>query len=176
MIPPGALLRCPQMKWPMFIVALAVVGASLSMVRDDSVTVSPVDHLIYPDIDAYFREAPVLGIVNARQVGRARTVRVYASLHGLQPDTTYRVVASRRPCSQRHRSSARVFTADVSTAPGSDDAYRARRVRRSGSLDKTRSVRVLSLSSAGEIQEQGCAAWSGSREPSPSPTPSPTPG
>jgi hypothetical protein len=57
--------------------------------------------------------------------------------------TTYRVVISRRPCSRADSERARIVSLGLRTGRASDDALRARRMRRTGSLRDLRSFRIL---------------------------------
>jgi hypothetical protein len=132
--------------------ALAGVAVSATPVAERTLRVDTADHFIHPDVDVWFRDGPFRGILNARQVGDSRTVRVNVSLHRLEPGTTYRVLVSRLPCSRTHVRSARVLEIDLTTGPGSDDAQRLQRVRRTGSLRSLRSVRVFEH--AGDVLEQ----------------------
>jgi hypothetical protein len=128
-------------------------------VEDRSLTIRHANHAPQPGILAYFRETKIRGMVNARNVGHRRALRVDASLHGLEPGTAHRVVGSTRRCSQEDTAAARVFTFDLETATASDDAYRGGRARRRGSLRTIRSVRILSESEPGKFGPQECTRF-----------------
>jgi hypothetical protein len=82
-------------------------------------------------------------------------VRLSVSLHGLKPDTAYRVVVSRRRCS-RPSELPIVSTGFIEAAGASTDLMVSSVVRRNGSLRNARSVRVYERAAGGGLAEQRC--------------------
>lgn len=83
------------------------------------------------------------GLIVARQKGSNAGIRVYISLHRLEPSTRYVVAASDKPCSQRVDASDYLIWRRAFTTPrGVQDVFVTEIVRRRGQLSRTRSVRA----------------------------------
>lgn len=86
------------------------------------------------------------GIVSVLQPGRALRARLDVSLHDLRPGGVYRVVVSRRTCSQTDTAAGRVLLVDLTAGPTNDDLYRRlTSLPLRSSLDTARSVRIYHL-------------------------------
>lgn len=64
------------------------------------------------------------------------------SLHGLQPNVAYRVVGSKRACSQRHRPVDEVFGIDLPATAGTDRFFK-QNIDGSGSPKHIKSARIF---------------------------------
>jgi hypothetical protein len=85
--------------------------------------------------------------------------RMYLSLGGLDPDSSYRVIASRRPCGRAYTNSSRVFTTSV---PAASNGFVFQKIEFFG-LRNTRaakSLRVFSRTPRGPAAQETCAAYS----------------
>lgn len=89
---------------------------------------------------AVFSEGDVTGIVTAVQRGERRRVKVSVSLHGLTPQTDYRVVAGRGRCSASEPGRA-VFLLDFGVQ-AAQDVFVTELIRREGPLARIKCVHV----------------------------------
>jgi hypothetical protein len=92
------------------------------------------------------------GSVTSVWRGGGHPVSVAVSLHGLEPGTDYRVVASLRPCSRPHVPRQRAFVVPFTTRAAADDALKAGSVAAVRPPFRAKSVRVLKA----DDTEVGC--------------------
>jgi hypothetical protein len=97
---------------------------------------APVHALVVSGVQRQ-AEDDALSFAVVRRPGQRRA-EVYVSATGLEPNTTYRVVGSTRPCGQRVTTASRTFTASFRTDSDGDLALASRSARVTGALARTR--------------------------------------
>jgi hypothetical protein len=98
----------------------------------------------------------VKGIAAVIAAGNEGKAHGYFSLHGLEPDTDYRVVGSRKPCSQPHTAAARMFSHDLRTAEGQTHLNISFNYKKTTGEYAVRSVRVLTRLPGGQPTQVAC--------------------
>jgi hypothetical protein len=102
------------------------------------------------------------GIVVARQLGRSLRLRVNLSLQGGKANTTYRVVASPRPCSRTVAATSPAVWRMWVEFDDEGNAYGVRLTTRRRSLGSVRSVRVYEREQDAEVfTQRACGVVSG---------------
>jgi hypothetical protein len=107
-----------------------VSGRAAAITRIESFTVSAV-------------VGSANGTVTSVWRGGGHPVSVAVSMHGLEPGTDYRVVASLRPCSRQHVPRDRAFVVPFTTRAAADDALKRGTVAAVRPPFRAKSVRVL---------------------------------
>ena len=133
----------------------AVVAVPMSVHGSDAKPSAVLDMEVPFDVGVVVvPRGDVKGIVSAVQRDGRRKLGLSVSLHGLKPGTNYRVVVSRRPCSEPSGTPIASLSGPTGTPMISS------LVNRNGSLRKARSVRIFSPYVAEDptSHEVGCHA------------------
>ncbi|HYF45838.1 MAG TPA: hypothetical protein VD926_06470 [Acidimicrobiales bacterium] len=96
---------------------------------------------------------PFRGVAYARASGEV-LADVRFSLTGMEPETTYLLTGSTRPCSRPARDSQSVWVIDIASGPEGERHFRRRLTERFGTFAQIRSTRLYVLEDPGQFGVQ----------------------
>jgi hypothetical protein len=108
---------------------------------------------------AVFVSDDIQGVVSVVQRGDRRRVRAAVSLHGVKPRRGYRVVGAKRRCSSTTPGRS-VFELNFGVE-AAQDVFVTELVKRSGSLDDVRCVRLYEVGANGEATQVSVGGFGG---------------
>jgi hypothetical protein len=97
------------------------------------------------------------GALAAYQRRAASRGKMYLSLGGLDPDSSYRVVGSEKPCGQTYTRSSHVFTTNV--RPAANGFLQSIEFRGLRNTKPAKSLRVFGRTPGGPAVQKACAAY-----------------